>query len=128
MESSSKDDIGDQVFTLISLIDEEQGIHLSEEEDKAGQIKCQEQHHQLADGRRVKAVHDYSRPKQIGCSDNHDDEVDDHVNPVQDGSSETLSYTEAVLWLNHCEVENVDRETEELNGDVRTYHKLDKIV
>jgi len=41
--SSSKDDVADQVFTFIGLIDVEKGINLGEEEDEAWKVYTREQ-------------------------------------------------------------------------------------
>lgn len=57
VESSSKDDICDQIFTLIGLIDKEKGIHLGEQEDKAGQVYTREQQQLLGEARQVQAAH-----------------------------------------------------------------------
>ena len=70
---------------------------MGEEEDEAWQVYAREQQQLFAEVQEVDAKLVYLNPYQVGSSDYHDDEVDDHVNAVQDGSSETLSYTDAVL-------------------------------
>ena len=70
---------------------------MGEQEDEAGHVYAREQQQLLTDLRLVQAELIYLTHNQVGTSDDHDDEVDDHIHPVENGSSETLSYPDAVV-------------------------------